>query len=132
MLGQLEMFHRQHQGHKSGVQKAVDQEATLPPRVQKDFEAKEQKAAEHDIVTCMEATQSVYSVANMYSVDAPPYIVKLKEKDWSKRCCKVAARDLFVCPHQIAAANAASSVEQSRATWPFSPTKCRTSVQKNI
>ena len=26
----------------------------------------------------------------------------------------------------------ASSVEQSRSTWPFSPTKCRTSVQKNI
>ena len=53
MLGQLEMFHRQHQGHKSAVQKALDEDAALPPRVKKLFKKKEEKAAEHDIVTCM-------------------------------------------------------------------------------
>ena len=53
-MGQLEMFHRQHQGHKSAIRKALDEDAALPPRVQKEFKKKEAKAAEHDIVTCMD------------------------------------------------------------------------------
>ena len=103
----LAMHAKQHYKHRASWEKTVENNKLVPEKVAKELMTVRVDAQEYTCVSCVCPQSMKYAVGNIYDPSAAPYIVNLKEKDWTKRCCKKCARDHKVCAITAAAAESA-------------------------